>query len=51
MADFSPDETFFPDNQDAEKVKLIFDGRHTDGETVSDLSGNGNDGRWESFSR
>lgn len=28
-------------------ARLIFDGAHHDGETVTDLSGNGNDGRWE----
>ena len=47
-ADFVPDESFTKDADDAPaKAILIFDGSAVEGERVIDLSGVGNDGRWE----
>ncbi len=43
LADFTPDEQF----DSTENAMLIYDGRHTDGDKVIDLSGKGNHGVWE----
>ena len=43
LADFIPDEQF----DSTENAMLIYDGRHTDGDKVIDLSGKGNHGVWE----
>ncbi len=45
--DFVPDEIFEPDSKSSDSTVLIYDKRSGDGEVVKDLSGHGNDGRWE----
>jgi hypothetical protein len=46
--DFVPDEAFAKDGVGAPaKAVLIFDGAAVEGDRVTDLSGAGNDGRWE----
>jgi len=46
--DFVPDEAFTEDGDDAPaRAVLIFEGRAVEGDRVIDLSGAGNDGRWE----
>lgn len=46
--DFLPDEAFVKDGADPPaKAVLIYDGSAVDGDRVIDLSGAGNDGRWE----
>lgn len=49
--DFQPDESFAPTKEANKSALLIYDGAHFDGGIAKDLTGNGNDGRWESFAR
>ncbi len=49
-ADFTPEERFAKDaDKSQSNTVLIYDGQNVDGDRVIDLSGNGNDGRWERF--
>ena len=49
-ADFTPEERFAKDASDnPSKAVLIYDSLHIDEDRVIDLSGHGNDGRWERF--
>ena len=45
--DFVPDEIFEPGSKSSDSTVLIYDKRSGGGEVVKDLSGHGNDGRWE----
>ncbi|MCC9602856.1 protein kinase [Stieleria sp. JC731] len=49
--DFQPDESFAPIKEANKSALLIYDGTQFEGGIAKDLSGNGNDGRWESFAR
>lgn len=44
---FSPDEIFEPDSESKNNTVLIYDKRSGSGNVVRDISGRGNDGRWE----
>lgn len=47
-SDFDPDESFAKDADHAPvKALLLYDGRAVEGDRVLDMSGAGNDGRWE----
>ena len=47
--DFEPESSFSPDDADApHRAVLIYDGSKVEADQVIDLSGGGNDGRWES---
>ncbi len=51
-ADFEPESSFVPDATDApHRAMLIFDGSKVEGQRVIDLSGEGNDGKWETGKR
>lgn len=47
LSDFTPQLEFAPDTEARHSAVLIFDGSKIEGDRVVDLSGNGNDGRWE----
>ena len=50
--DFEPESSFTPDAADsAHQAILIIDGSKAEGNRVIDLSGNGNDGKWEGISQ
>lgn len=51
MSDFVPADMLSITDEYSTAVKLIFEGGQRDGETITDLSGNGNHGRWESFAK
>lgn len=45
IKNFTPDKIFSLDEQ----ARLIWDGKHLNGNLIEDLSGKGNDGSWESI--
>lgn len=47
IANFMPDESFTKDGDDPVRAVLIYDGSAVKGDSVIDLSGAGNEGRWE----